>query len=156
MKFLTALSVIYFAILSYSISDGGYFSSNISAYPIECSEKRNNINNCEASEYTLRKTRFKVLPDRQEVLRWTEGFPVERLTKCAVSDRSNWSCKWRDESSFFGFKSGTFFDIDLPPAPATYDERTIYVSRLEWLRFKCGGWVALLWCAPVRSILADE
>lgn len=155
MKLLTALSVIYFALLSYSISDGGYFSSNISVYPIECSEKRN-LSRCGGTEYTLRKTSFKVLPDRQEVLRWTDGFPVERLTKCAVSDRTNWSCKWRDESSFFGFKSGGFFDINLPPSPDKYDERTIYVSRLEWLRFKCGGWTALLWCAPVLTVLAAE
>lgn len=88
---------VYIAIMAAAVIDWGFVKSEIANYPLQCREGiRSGV--CKNVAFALRKTTYKVMPDRQEVLHWVQGFRVERLTKCAVRDRQNWSCTYNDGS----------------------------------------------------------
>jgi hypothetical protein len=47
------------------------------------------------------------------VFYWVDDSPVKKLTKCAVVNRKNWTCKYNDESAEFGFKNGDYWNVSL-------------------------------------------
>lgn len=106
--------------------DWGLLKSEITAYPINCPS---DLDYC----YSLRYTRYKIDKRNQEVIYWTEGFLPEKLTNCAIVNRSNWSCKYNDGSAEFGFTNGTYYNYSLITdnlEELTKDIR--YVSRIEY------------------------
>jgi hypothetical protein len=119
---------------------GGLFNSEITAYAVICKEKPV-LNKCDNPEYAHGKTTYKVNESRQEVIYWVEGFPPERLTKCAIKDKRNWSCKYNDESAEFGFNNGNFWEISLEPSHSEWENdlfsRIYYPSRTEYLMVRC-------------------
>lgn len=46
-------------------------------------------------------------------------FEIKTLTKCSIINRSNWECKFDDESATFGFLDGSFYSV----SPVTIDGR---------------------------------
>jgi hypothetical protein len=149
---LTAIVTIYIAILVLAIIDWGFLKSEITNYIVECSEPPR-LGVCKNVKYGLRPTTYKVMPDRQEVVHWTQGFAPERLTKCAVRDRKNWSCKYNDESAEFGFNGGSYWERTLKRGlldPSTHTT----VPRWEWLNQRCeDSALPFLICIPVISFL---
>lgn len=137
-KFLGSVILLLIIISIYKFFNlGGLFSSEITEYPVMCKEKPV-LNRCDNLEYTLSKTTYKVISNRQEVIYWVEDFSPERLTKCAIKDKKNWSCKYNDESAEFGFKDGKFWEISLKPSLLEDQfNRTYYPSRTGYLMVNC-------------------
>jgi hypothetical protein len=153
MKWLGGFVFLYIGLLLYSFADWNIFSSKISAYFIICFQEPV-AGQC-SGHPAFRAQHFQVLPDRQEVLHWMDGFnDIRRLTKCAVRDRKNWTCRYDDESAQFGFDNGRYSEIDLTvDAGKQTHIHQIYMSRFEWLKLQCGGWSSVVWCGPLLSIL---
>lgn len=135
LRVMTALILGCSLLVLLSILDLSFLKSEIVEYPILCGHKLT-YGICSAPKFNLRRTYYKPSISRQEVLYWTEGFNVERLTKCAVRDRKNWSCKYDDGSAEIGFKDGRCFDHTLSPTVTVSDD-VYYVSKLEWLNQQC-------------------
>lgn len=137
-KFLGFIILILIIISIYKfLNIGAFFSSEITEYSIICKEKPI-LNKCDNPKYTLSKTNYKVIPNRQEVVYWVEDFSPERLTKCAIRNKKNWSCKYNDESAEFGFKDGNFYEISLKPSLLEDEFNKIYYpSRTEYLMVAC-------------------
>ena len=117
---------------------GGFFRSEITEYPVMC-KKEPTLNKCQNPDSTLNKTTYKILKNRQEVLYWSSVDDVPRkLTKCAIKDRKNWSCKYNDESAEFGFKDGKFWNVSLEESILNDEYRKVYYpSRTEYLMTGC-------------------
>lgn len=77
---------------------------------------------------TLRRTTYKVSSESQTVVYWVEGFPPERLSRCAVRDRLNWQCRYSDGSAALYMVDGVLQQS--PKSPARED--WIYISRWRW------------------------
>lgn len=148
------LVFVYFALLCLSVVDLGFVKSEVTAYPIFCKQKLS-YGVCSDPEYSLRRTHYKLIPSRQEVLHWIEGSNVERLTKCAIKDRTNWSCKYNDESAEFGFTDGRYWKYSLKESSsADLLERVYYVSKTEWRNQSCkDSGMPYLICLPLISWL---
>lgn len=148
------LIIGFFVILLLKVIDWGFLKSEITEYPVQCKEKVS-LNRCNNPYYTLGRTTYKVLPNRQEVLYWNEAISnIEKLTKCAVKDRKNWSCKYNDESAEFGFRDGQFWHISAgksTPIVEELTEKIYYVSRLEYLNLGCksSSSIEYLICLPM-------
>lgn len=150
---LVILGVVILFVIK--VFDWGFFKSEITAYPAMCSEKVA-LGSCSNPEFTLNRTTYKVLSDRQEVLYWSEvSGDVQRLTKCAVKDRKNWSCKYNDNSAEFGFTNGKYWSYTNESMSSDVglemDRKTYYLSRWGWLNLKCKSTSGLekLLCLPV-------
>ena len=70
------------------------------------------------------------------MLYWVEGFNVERFTKCAVNNRTNWSCKYDDGSAEFGFNNGRYREISFGSGTSS-EEYVYYASKWQWLNQGC-------------------
>lgn len=149
---LTVVAGVYIAVMVAAVIDWGFVKSEISKYELECSEATR-FGVCEKVAYGLRKTTYKVMPDRQEVLHWVQGFPVERLTKCAVRDRKNWSCAFNDNSAEFGFNGGAYWERTRKAG--LFDASTrLHISRWQWLNQRCNdSALPSVICFPVISFL---
>lgn len=138
-KFLGFIVLILLIVSIYKfLNIGSLFSSEITNYPVLCKEKPI-LNQCDNPEYTLGKTTYKILSNRQEVLYWHELYKkTERLTKCAIKDKKNWSCKYDDESMEFGFTYGKYWEIS--SKSSSIDDfwgDVYYSSRTEYLMVQC-------------------
>lgn len=133
--------IIFIVIFGFRAIDWSFIKGEIVEYPVMCQTKVN-LGNCPQAFVPLNKTTFKPNTDRQEVLYWSEATgDVQKLTKCAVKDRKNWSCKYDDESAEFGFTNGKYWSFSNPEMNSTVgqdmDERTYYLSRWDWLSATC-------------------
>jgi hypothetical protein len=136
IKGLVILLAIVFVVLSI-IKYRGCFSSEVTAYSIQCKEKPIG-NYCEEPEYVITPIYYEVDADNQIVLCWIKGFEIEKLTKCAIKDRYNWTCKYNDESAKFGFRNGSYFYYSLQDSNDRPDEfNECYVSRYKYLEVYC-------------------
>ena len=138
-KFLGFIIILLVIISSWKFFNiSGLFNSEITEYSIMCKEKVE-WNQCENPNYPLNKTIYKVLVQRQEVVYWINDFPPERLTKCAIRDKKNWSCKYNDESAEFGFRNGIFYEFSLKQSSVSEElwNKVYYVSRTKYLMISC-------------------
>ncbi|TSC94409.1 MAG: hypothetical protein CEN87_530 [Parcubacteria group bacterium Licking1014_1] len=137
-KFLGLILLILLIISFYKfLNISGFFNSEITEYPVVCKEEPV-LNQCNNPEYTLRKTTYKVIYNRQEVIYWTEDFSTQRLTRCAIKDKKNWSCKYDDESAEFGFTDGKYWNYSLiPSAGDDLWKNVYYPSRIKYLMVQC-------------------
>lgn len=148
-KFLKVLSIfgkivgiIILILLFFYLPDWGFLKSEITEYPVSCQVKVAS-GKCSNIAYTLNPTIYKVSSTRQEVVYWSDagGF-VNRLTKCAVRDRRNWSCKYDDDSAEFGFIGSKFYSQTLLNTNDSfmkdYNEKTFYVSKFQWIEIQAG------------------
>jgi len=151
---LTLVAGVYIVIVVAAVIDWGFVKSEITNYPLQCRESVR-AGACENIEYGLRKITYKVMPDRQEVMHWVQGFPVERLTKCAVRDRKNWSCTFNDGSAEFGFNGGAYWERTITPgALSAWIEKEVHVSRWQWLNQGCkDSGMSSFVCYPVIAFL---
>jgi hypothetical protein len=151
------LVVIYVAIVIFAAIDWGFIRNEVTKYPLLC-EHAIEHGTCKRVAFPLNPTTFKVMTDRQEVVYWTHLGPdfirPERLTKCAVRDRYNWSCRYNDESAELGFSSGAYRQTILKPAYMVgIDTKEMYVGRWSYYNQQCGGYVrALLLCRPLEAV----
>ncbi len=111
MKYLLILGAI-FAIAVLYFFDFGILSGKITAYPLSCDRENYIDYRCTEKRLPLNPTTYKPSAARQEVIYSTIG-SWETLTKCSVSDRKNWTCKYNDESAEFGFDNGQFWEVSL-------------------------------------------
>lgn len=135
------LFFIVFLLLVIKAFDWGFLKGEITEYPVQCTHKLN-YGGCNEPQFTLNKTTYKVLPDRQEVLYWNEASgTVEKLSKCAVKNRKNWSCSYNDDSATFGFTDGRYWSYTNQSMASDvgieFDAKTYYVSKWDWLKLKC-------------------
>lgn len=118
--------------------DWGWTRGEIRSYQMYCMEKLV-AGQCNAESYPLSVETYKVDVKEQEVVSWISGWfegksSIDRLTKCAIADRKNWSCKYDDESAEFGFQGGRFFQVDLKrSALEALEGEEFYVSRWNYL-----------------------
>lgn len=128
------IGVSFVLILLYVI-DWEFLKSEITEYPVMCSQKLD-FGICNGQKTPLNPRTYRVFPKRQEVIYFMKGFdlPVRRLTKCAVLDRRNWSCKYDDDSAELGFRNGEYWITS--SISNDFDERTYYVSRFQWLKLQ--------------------
>lgn len=156
---LAILLLIYAAIVILAATDWGFLRNEITRYSFLC-EHPVEYGTCNQVSFPLNSTTYKVMADRQEVVYWVElGTGLarpERLTKCAVRDRRNWSCRYHDESAEFGFSSGSYWDTTLKPGiTAGMDKRIVHVGRWSYYSRQCGGYAqALLLCLPLEAVIS--
>jgi len=122
----------------YLIGDWGFLTSEITSYSAMCAITVTN-NRCAKHSFTMGPTTYKVFPNEQTVVYRVKGLPVERLTKCAVADRKNWTCRYNDESAEFGFKNGKYFMTSLGTASIIKDDEVYHLSRFQYLLFRIKG-----------------
>lgn len=139
--FLGWAFIIFIVIFAFRAIDWSFIKGEIVEYPMLCKTKVN-LGTCSQPEVPLNRTTYKPNANRQEVLYWSEAIgDVERLTKCAVRDRKNWSCKYNDESAEFGFTNGSYWSHSNPEMNSTVgqdmDDRTYYLSRWGWMSERC-------------------
>ncbi len=134
-----------------SMMDWSFLKGEIIAYGLEC-EVKPQYNTCPGKTlFTMRTRHYKPNKDRQEVISWTQGFPPDRLTRCAVVDRKNWKCEYNDKSATFGFENGQYFDY---PAEDKSIYKEYYVSRQTWLHQDCADSIFSKWyCIPLHGLL---
>jgi len=159
LKGLVAVLMLIYAVTAVlTATDWGFLRNEITNYSLLC-EHDVEYGICNRVSIPLNPTTFKVMADRQEVVYWTELGPglirPERLTKCAVRDRRNWSCRYRDESAEFGFSDGAYWERTLTPGiTAGMDKRVVHVGRWRYYSQKCGGYIqALLLCLPLEAVM---
>lgn len=132
-----------FLILIFKLFDWGFLKGEITEYPVQC-EHVVSLNQCKSPQFTLNKTTYKILSNRQEVIYWSEVTKTpDKLSNCAVINRKNWSCEYKDKSAKLGFTDGKYWSITNPematPVGLDYDSKIYYVSRFQWLNLKCHG-----------------
>jgi len=111
MKYLFIFGTVFIIVILYFF-DFGFLSGKITAYPLSC-DRENYINyRCKEKWLPLNPTTYKPSAKRQEIIYSTLG-SWETLTKCSVSDRKSWTCKYNDESAEFGFDKGQFWEVSL-------------------------------------------
>lgn len=124
------------------IFDWGFIRSEITEYPVGC-ETPLVYGQCKGNSYPLNRTTYKVIPEKEEVLYWSEiGGGIQKLEGCAIKDRKNWSCHYGDNSAEFGFRDGNFWSLSnsLKLSKITeLEEKMYYVSRFVWFKLKCAG-----------------
>lgn len=73
-------------------------SNETTIYIRVCEDETQKESACDKWKY-LDPVTYTVIVDSQVVLKSTEGMPqIQRLSKCAVKDRNNWSCTDGDRS----------------------------------------------------------
>lgn len=138
---LGSLASIVAVIVGIYAIDWGWVRSEITVYSAQCAQKVLN-NKCGHHQFTVRPTTYKVMVDQQAVVYWIEGFEVQKVTKCAVANRTSWTCKYDDESAEFGFLDGEYFNRSLDtPSPASKDfaEKEYYMPRWKYLLWHWQG-----------------
>ena len=159
---LGVLGIIGVSLYRYTSIDLSFLRGEIVAYSVLC-EHKVVASNCSRPELILVGPTYKPDATRQEVLYWHDGGigPVEKLTKCAVRDRQNWSCKFDDESAKFGFTYGQYWSktneaMDTPSGLAR-DAKTYYVSRWEGRAMECrdDSYERCMWLYAVLDTLHD-
>lgn len=156
LQSLVGIFVIGYGILyGFSMLDLSFFKGEIISYELQCDVKpQSNICPPGKTLFALRAHHYKPNKDRQEVLSWTEGFPPDRLTDCAVVDRKNWKCSYDDKSATFGFENGNYFNYVVEDKPI-YTEYS--VSRQEWLKRDCEDSIYSSWyCIPLHGLLRGD
>ena len=105
------------------ISCGDYFKNQVTVYPVGKTDK---------GLLPLNPTKYKVFPESQVVIYWMPDFDfaTEKLVKCIVRDRLNWSGEFKDGSGKFAMVNGKFSQ-NFP-----VDEDTQYVSWWKWWMLK--------------------
>ena len=86
------------------ISCGDYFKNQVTVYPVLKTE---------TGLLPLNPTKYKVFPESQTVIYWNPDvdFPGNKLAKCTVRDRLNWSGEYEDGSGKFMMVNGKFIQI---------------------------------------------
>lgn len=150
-KWLGTAFILYWVLYGLSMIDFSFLKGEIIAYSLEC-EVKPEYNSCPGKTlFVLRAHYYKPNVERQEVLSWTEGFAPDRLTKCAVVNRTNWKCDFNDESSTFGFENGNYFNYPKEDRPIY---KQYYVPRSVWIRQSCQDSIFDEWyCIPLHSFL---
>ncbi len=152
---LVILLGLVLLVFLFKVFDWGFLSSRITEYPAYCKVKVV-YNTCSSPAYELNKTVYEVIPARQEVIYTSEGSPPNKLTNCAISDRSNWSCKYSDNSAELGFVNGRYYEVPLTDSSVTQDikDHGYYLSKWSWLnvsaKYGCGG---KFYCYPLIYLL---
>lgn len=128
-----SLIFIVFGILFIYIIDWGFLSGSITEYPIMCPSDFHEKNGC----YTLNTTTYYPNKNNQTVKMKTD-FNIETLSKCSVINRTNWECKFNDESASFGFINSQFHSVTLTTSVSQdlvdkYERETSYVGRIRYL-----------------------
>jgi hypothetical protein len=112
MKWIGVILLLAAGVLAVKLIDWDFMShSQITEYPILCKDTVVE-NQCAHPDHTEAVTTYTVNVDGQFVVYSSDSAfnkgVVRRLSKCAVQDRRNWTCKYDDESGEFGFTSGLF------------------------------------------------
>jgi hypothetical protein len=133
--------IIFLVVLGFRAIDWSFIKGEIVEYPMMCKTKVN-LGNCSQPEVPLNRTTYKPNTSRQEVLYWSEATgDVQKLTKCAVRDRKNWSCKYDDESAEFGFTNGNYWSYSNSEMNSAVslemNEKMYYLSRWGWMNERC-------------------
>ena len=110
MKYLVS-GLLFLAAILYFF-DFGFISGQITAYPLSCDTKNFVDYQCTEKWLPLNPTTYKPNANRQTVIYSIGGY-WETLTKCSVVNRSNWTCKFNDESAVFGFDKGQYWQVSL-------------------------------------------
>lgn len=114
--------------------DWGYYKKEITSYMAIC-DTPVVLGQCNSRAHTSNtyKTTYKIFADKQEVVYWNAEFKeIQKLTKCAIRDRKNWSCKYDDESAEFGFSDGKFWNETKETIAPELAEKEFYISKLRW------------------------
>lgn len=111
MKYLLILGM-FFVIAVLFFFDFDILSGKVTTYPLSCERENYNDYRCTEKWLPLNLTTYKPSVARQEVIYSVVG-SWETLTKCSVSDKKNWTCKYDDESAEFGFDKGQFWEASL-------------------------------------------
>ena len=137
-----ALGVFTVLFLVFGVKDWGNFSSEISAYGIECGSDLVS-GHCTGVAWANDAKTFKVNVDDSSVIEKTFIDGPERLTNCGVADLDNWKCTFSDGSGPLGFNEGNFFENwdKSDPTQNILFGKTVYVPRYRWVIFK---WTGLL------------
>jgi hypothetical protein len=153
---IVIIVVILGIIIISRIFDWGFLTSEITSYSVQCKEKLE-LGSCKEPLVVLNPTTYKVSSGEQEVLYWIEGVGgIDRLIKCAVKDRKNWSCKYNDESGEFGFTDGRFWEVVLNSSISQEElEKIYYVSRFEYAKIRCSENGNLSISCFILSVLLD-
>jgi len=107
----------------YSI-DWGFLKGEVTEYGIAACP------NCPTGMMTLNEQKYRPSLSRQEVVSWMPGFDfVDRYTKCAVVNRTNWECNYNDGSGRFGFSNGLYWNDDEKAKEMGWE----YVPRWRYL-----------------------
>lgn len=128
------LGITVAVILFIYIMDWGFLTGRITEYPLLCPSDYTEGNGC----FTLNTTDY--YPDaRTQTVKMKTEFGIKTLTKCSVINRSNWECKFDDESATFGFTDGKFHSFTLesgffsPEEALESDLQYQYVGRFRYL-----------------------
>lgn len=148
---ILTLGIVYgFFYYIFPYIDLSILKGEIVAYPLNCPVKVENNRCPTAPEFSLRRTNYRPLSNRQEVLYWVDGMDIGRLTKCAVKDRKNWNCKFDDDSAQFGFNDGVYFNyINKYMNNVTGIGEEYFVSRGEWIKVSCNCSWFPKWICPI-------
>ena len=83
----------------------------------------------------LNPTSYSVDVSNQRVIRETAG-SVARSEKCAVKDIDNWECSEDNGRWLFGFRNGTFWEVNPSSMPK---QEARHVSAMKWWLVNIGG-----------------
>jgi len=79
-------------------------------------------------------------PDKNtQTVKAKSDFEIKTLKKCSVINRSNWECKYDDESATFGFNNGQYHSTTLWSKTQNAEDMLktdleyIYVPRWRYL-----------------------
>jgi hypothetical protein len=94
--------------------DFNFISGEITEHSLSCKKDKYINHRCAEKWLPLNSVTYKPDKKNQKVFYWHETSPeIQTLTKCAVVDRKNWTCKFNDESAEFGFKNGDYWNVSL-------------------------------------------
>ena len=104
-------------------------------YSIHCEKGENNKNPC----INLPSITYKASSDRQEVIYWADSGSPATLTDCAVRDRKNWECWYKDRTGRLSIADGEFQEeIREPVLNRDVFDSVRYVPKWKWWAVRIG------------------
>lgn len=110
-------------------------SHGITVYSVYCGKDTGDQGAC----INLPPITYQVSPDRQEVDYWTDTGNPTTLTDCAVHDRENWECWYKDRVGRLSMADSRFRD-EIRDATLDRDvfDSVRYVPKWKWWAVKIG------------------
>ena len=131
----SVVALILLVALALWLFDLNPFSSEITVYSVYCGKDTGDQSAC----IELLPITYEASSDRQEVTYWADTGTPATLTDCAVRDRRNWKCWYKDRVGQLSMADSEFREEVLKAIPGkdTFDS-VRYVPKWKWWAVKAG------------------
>lgn len=131
----SVVALVLLVALALWLFDLNPFSSEITVYSVYCGKDTGDQGAC----INLPPITYQVSPDRQEVAYWVDTGTPAMLTDCAVRDRGNWKCWYKDRAGRLSMAKGEFREEVLKAIPGRDAFDSVrYVPKWKWWAVRVG------------------